>query len=259
MDASQFSKSFEEVSSRYMEEYARNVERYVQFVSGIASKAPKPPLRGTIQERYAEFVRTEGPKVSGTLAEAGLNYYKAVLNTGIEVASRFMEGVILPEKKTAPGSGAGPAALLFQGRPGDSPTNAFAVSNDRNQPVAVRFETTELRAEDGSAAFKPEVTFSPDSCVLGARAEQVVRCSILLTEQFRPGQIYRGQIQVVGFPDMTMNVSVRVEEDAADKPAPEKEPPQKGRMGGSTPKASTGTRKKKTARKTKASKSGSPR
>src|SRR5262245_25453730 len=95
MDANQYIKEFSDLGSRFFTEYTRNVERYWRFVSGMAQQ-PGPSAAPQIpQDRFIEFIRVEGPKASKAVAQATLNYYTAVLNTGIETANRFMDQVVL--------------------------------------------------------------------------------------------------------------------------------------------------------------------
>lgn len=221
MDANQFMKEFSNLGSRFVTEYTRNVERYLRFVSGMAqgpgsSASPQIP-----QDRFIEFVRVEGPKASKAVAQATLNYYTAVLNTGIETANRFMDQVVLTKaEQPAPQAGRQSPALLFHGKHGEAPTNAFVVTNNRDESIQLRFELTEVVSDDSSTRFSAASKFTPDSCQLAPRSEQMIQCSVPLTEQFRSGETYHSQIRVVGFPEWTIRVSIQVDEDA--EPAAEK-------------------------------------
>jgi hypothetical protein len=220
MDANEFVKSFSKLGSAYFTEYTRNVERYARFVAGMAQQPVGTTSTAQAQERYVEFLRTEFARVSSALAEASLNYYNAVINTGIDVANRFFEQVVQPEKTDSSLRTASPkpSALLFHGAPGASPANAFVVSNNRSQPVEVRFEVTEMSNEDGTVRFEPSAKFVPEICRLAPNSEQIVQCSILLTEQYQAGATYRAHIRVVGIPEMTIGIMVQVEESAEPRP-----------------------------------------
>jgi hypothetical protein len=220
MDANQFIKEFSNLGSRFVTEYTRNVERYWRFVGGMAqpgsSASPQIP-----QDRFLEFVRVEGPKASKAMAQATLNYYTAVLNTGIETANRFMDQVVLSKPaEPSPQAARQTPALLFHGKHGEAPTNAFVVTNNRDEVIQVRFELTEVVGDDSSTRFSAVAKFTPESCQLGPRSEQVIQCSVPLTEQFQPGETYHSQIRVVGFPEMTIRVSIQVDETS--EPSAEK-------------------------------------
>ena len=218
MDANDFLKSFSKMSSAYFTEYTRNMERYARFVTGMAQQPAGTTSLLKAQERYVEFLRTEFPRVSSAVAEAGMNYYNALINTGIDTANRFFEQVVQPEKtgSTLRTESQTPSALLFHGKPGESPANAFVVSNNRSQPVEVRFEVTEMSNEDGTAQFEPAARFAPEICRLAPNSEQIVQCSILLTDQYEPHQTYRAHIRVVGIPEMTIRIMVQVDEPAEE-------------------------------------------
>jgi hypothetical protein len=213
MDANEYLKSFSKLGSVCLTEYTRNVERYARFVTGMAQQPASNSSTGQAQERYVEFLRTEFPRMSSALAEASLNYYSTLVHAGIDSANRFFEQVVQPEK-TDPARTASQksSALVFHGKSGESTVNAFVVSNNRGQLVEARFEVTEISNEDGTIRFEPRATFVPEICRLGPNSEQIVQCSILLTDQYEPRQTYRAQIRVVGIPEMTIRIMVQVDE-----------------------------------------------
>jgi hypothetical protein len=211
MDAGEFLKSLGKLSSRAMSEYTQNMERYARLVGGMAQQAGTDSNPAKTQERYAEFVRAESGRVAGALATASLNYYTAVLDVGIETATRFFDQF---GKSEAPKHHADSSSLLFHGMQGDWCGNAFRVSNSRNEPVEVRFEVTEAMA-DNATAVRPTVKFTPEACLLKPKSEQIVQCALLLSDEFMPGQTYLAQIRAVGFPEMTVKISIQAEESAA--------------------------------------------
>jgi hypothetical protein len=215
VDTNQFIKEFSNLGTQFFTEYTRNVERYWRIVGGMATEPVTGTSSQTLQDRYMEFLRTEGTKASKALALATLNYYSTVLNTGIEAATRFMDQVVLAKTPQPAAQAKTPMpSLLFHGKHGESPTNGFLVTNNRDEFIQVRFELTEITSEDASTRFSAAAKFTPESCQLASRSQQMIQCSIPLTEQFQPGQTYRSQIRVVGYPEMTMPVSIAVDEAA---------------------------------------------
>ncbi len=258
MDTSQFSQSLKRLGSTYLDAYTRSAERYAALVSGANRTATPAPSADLMQQRYADFVRKEGPRIVQQLAEASLNYYTVVLNAGVEAARLYYEQVLQPESPAAapaPASGAR-SALLFRGEHGDSPSNAFVIANNRSEAIDVSFSLAELVSDDGHSRLKPAVRFDPNGCRLGPNSQQVVQCSVLLSEQLQPGVDYRGQIQVAGFPDMAMRVTVRAEPSArpATPPTPEPAKPSAEPSGRDTGGQRVATaRRKKSAKGRKAS------
>ena len=214
MDANEFAQSLQEFASRYLAEYTRNVERYAAFVSGIDKQTLGPGE--ALQQRYAEFVVAESSRYLGQLAEASLQYYQLLASMGVESANRFFEQVLQVEgTQPQPPKRQAPAALMFRGMRGHSASNAFLVTNNRNQAIDVSFDVTEVVSADGETRFRPSVQFTPETCRLAARSQQVVECSLLLSDQFQARQTHSGHIQVVGFPEMAIRISVQVDEPAA--------------------------------------------
>lgn len=250
MNSSEFSRALERLGSRYLTEYTRNVERYAEFVSEMA-KTPGASSGEGLGQRYLEFVRAEGPRVLGKVAEAGLSYYTVLLNTGIETTNRYFEQVLRAEgaKAEPPSPQPAPSALLFRGRRGESASNAFLVTNHRDQPIEVDFAVTECVSEDGGTRVRPSARFNPPTCRLAPHSEQVVQCTLDLSDEFEPDQTHRGQIQVTGFPEMAMRISVRVDEPEAGTQATvgktKKSRPKKS--GGKTPRAKKASTKRRGA------------
>ncbi len=224
MQSSEFIKSFGDLGARVFGEYTRNMKRYTAFLTDLTKRPAEDLAVGELPTRYADFVQTEGPNLAGQVAEAGLTYYRAVIDGGIDAANRYFEQVlgVAVEPSLAKVDRPSPSTLLFHGRHGDKASNAFLVSNNRSEPVEVSFDIAEVASENGASQVRPKVTFSPASCRLGPNAEQVVQCTILLSDQFRAGEAYVGQIQVVGYPEMAMRLSVRV--DGAGRDAAERKP-----------------------------------
>jgi hypothetical protein len=216
MDVTEFSESLKRLGSSFLASYARSAERYAELVTGAGKTATPVPSSDQFQQRYAAFVRSQGPRIVQRLAEASLNYYTVVLNAGVEAAKLYFEQVLQAEPQASPAAPAGKtqSSLLFRGGFGEVPTNAFVIANNRNEAIDVGFGLAELMSDDGESRLRPAVRFDPERCRLGPNSQQVVHCSMQLSEQFRPGVDYRGQIQVAGFPDMSMSVTARVEPSA---------------------------------------------
>ncbi len=220
MDKSEFVQTLQQLGNRYLSAYAKNVERFAQALSGDAREGCGSLNVEGLPQRYAEFVRNEGAGVVRELAEAGLNYYAAVLNTGVETASRFYEQVLVA---AAPAQPPPPAvtrsALLFRAAPGATALNAFLVTNHRHESIDVRFDVSELVSEDGITRVHPEIRFTPAACRLGAGMEQVVQCTMQVPAQLPPGVDYRGRILVAGFPELAMEITLRADQPVASTAA----------------------------------------
>ena len=223
MDARQFSESLSDLSSRFLNDYARNAAQYARLFSGMKPSGSGNLAPDQLQQRYSEFLRTEGLQTLGKLVEAGMQFYTQVLTVGAEAANRYVEQVLLAgAAPPAAGSTGAPASkappvLLFRGKRGDAPSNAFMVSNNQNQSVDVSFDVSDMVSDDKGHRVAPVVHFTPERFELAPNAEQIVQCSIPLSENFTAGQMHHGNIRVVGFPEMTMQISVFVDETAAGR------------------------------------------
>ncbi|MGF1643721.1 MAG: hypothetical protein ACFCUJ_08740 [Thiotrichales bacterium] len=207
--------ALQKLGNRYLSAYAENAERAAAFWSGALQKGSGGTTLESLPTRYAEFVRQEAPRVMREIAEAGLNYYALVLNTGAESVSRFYAQVLVVESRAKPAqTSAAPrsrTALSFNAAPGAVAVNAFLVTNHRAEAIDVIFGVSELVSDDGTPPLIASVTFTPAQCRIGPRSEQVVQCRVTFPDDIRPGVDYRGQIQVTGFPELAMSMIVRAE------------------------------------------------
>jgi hypothetical protein len=218
MESVQLIESWRRLGSTYLSAYARGAERYAQLVAGAGAARAGVPAAESLPQRYAEFVRGEGARLLQRVAEASLDYYTAVLEAGLDAAKVYFEQVVQAQASGAAAAPSGTrASLLFHGEAGCPCSNAFLIANNRAEAIEVGFDLPELASADSSSRVQPSIRFEPPSCCLAPGAQQVVTCTLHLTDELRPGVDYRGQIRVLGFPDMSMGVTVRV--DAASKPA----------------------------------------
>jgi hypothetical protein len=104
--------------------------------------------------------------------------------------------------------------LLFHGFRGQSASNAFLVTNNRDEAIDVEFDVAQVTGLDDQASFKPKAKFTPEKCRLAAHSNRVIQCTLPLTGEFVAGQRYSGSIAVVGYPEMAMRISVEVEESS---------------------------------------------
>jgi hypothetical protein len=225
MNANDFVQSMQSLGTRYLEEYTRILQRYADFVGSVSSPSRgggeriEPADLGAMQKRYADFVVSEAPRVLAQLSEAHLNYYSALADVGLRTLNGYVDSVVRTVGTSprpgagAPGNG-GANALLFHGVRGQSASNAFLVTNNRDEAIDVEFNIAQVTGRDDQAPFKPKAKFTPEKCRLAPHTNRVIQCTMPLTGEFAAGQRYSGSITVVGYPEMAMRISVEVEESS---------------------------------------------
>jgi len=175
----------------------------------------EPADLGAMQKRYADFVVSEAPKVLAQLSEANLNYYSTLADVGLRTLNGYVDSVVrtvAASPRPAASDSGKDEALLFHGIHGQSASNAFMVTNNRDEAIDVEFDLAEVTGRDDQAPFKPKAKFTPQKCRLAPHSNRVVQCTLPLTGEFAAGQRYRGSIAVVGYPEMAMRIRVEVEE-----------------------------------------------
>ncbi len=247
MDTKQFAHALQQLSNSYIDAYANGAQRYLDLLAQMNKSDTAPKEDPGRQQRYTEFVRNEGPRALKQLADASLNYYTAVLNTGIEASNRFFDQVL--QEGQAPSIDNRPPksrqALLFRGKRGESPSNAFRVSNNQNESVDVGFTIAEITSEDGKERLQPAARFEPSNPKLQPGSEQVVVCTLQVPDSLRQDTTYRGQIHVTGFPSMAIDIAVQVD-DVEEAPPPANKKPARKKTTARKARAKTTTRKSRT-------------
>lgn len=254
MNANEIVQSMQSLGTRYLQEYSHAVQRYIDIYNSISrtNRGSLGPERlgdaNELQKQYSDFVVSQAPRVLTQLSEASINYYSALADIGIQTMNNYADSMIRTLESSPRQTNRGSSeqtALLFHGIKGQSASNAFVVSNNRDEPIDVTFDIAEIVRQDDGERFKPKAKFTPDKCQLPANSDRVVQCSIPLSRRFDENQSYHGLISVVGFPEMAMRITIQVEEDTSPKPAKAGAPKQ-----ASSKKAAA----KKTARKSAAKK-----
>ena len=220
MNANEFVQSMQSLGTRYLQEYSHAVQRYIDLYNSLSQSSRErlgPERLGDaneLQKQYSDFVVSQAPRVLTQLSEAGINYYSTLADIGIQTMNSYVDSVMRTLEST-PQTDTGasePTSLLFHGIKGQSASNAFVVSNNRDKPIDVAFDVTDVVRQDGDERFKPKAKFTPSKCQLPPNSDRVVQCTIPLTNQFDEDQSYNGSILVVGFPEMAMRITIQVEE-----------------------------------------------
>lgn len=226
MNANEFVQSMQSLGTQYVQEYSHAVQRYIDLYNSISrTNREKLGPEGLgdateLQKQYSDFVVSQAPTVLTQLSEASIKYYSALADIGIQTMNSYVDSVIRtlesPPKQAETGKG-DQSALLFHGTKGESASNAFVVTNNRDEPIDVAFDITEVMRQDGGEQFKPKANFTPGKCQLPPHSDRVVQCTLPLSRRFDANQSYHGSISVVGFPEMAMRIIVQVEEDTSPK------------------------------------------
>lgn len=147
------------------------------------------------------------------LSELSVNYYRDVLNVGLNLAQNVYREAADPTAVTTAKNGAAEAALhelIFAGPAHTSATKTFLVSNTTDQPARMSFELSEFVSADGAEKMRVEAELVPSSFELAPRGQRTVECTLPLSEAFLPGHDYRALLRVIGFPQMQVGLVVRV-------------------------------------------------
>lgn len=221
MNANEFVQSMQSLGTRYLQEYSHAVQRYIDLYNSISQSNRErlgPERLGDaneLQKQYSDFVVSQAPRVLTQLSEASINYYSTLADIGIQTMNSYVDSVMrtmesTPQRDTGASE---PTSLLFHGIKGQSASNAFVVSNNRDEAIDVAFDITEVVRQDDGERFKPTAKFTPSKCQLPPHSDRVVQCTIPLSSRFGENQSYHGSISVVGFPEMAMRITVQVEEE----------------------------------------------
>lgn len=253
MNANEFLQSMQALSTRYIEEYTRSMQRYAELYDSVAKSRGSTPSPADfnqisdMQKRYSDFVLSESPKVFSRFTEASISYYSTLADLGLQTFNGYVDSVVSTMESSESSrakdpAGGGSSGLLFHGISGESASNAFLISNHRDAAIDVKFSLPEIKDPETGKSYKPVAKFTPAKCRLGANAERVIQCTLQLDKQLEANRTYEGSISVDGFPEMAMNIAVEVEKGTAASSTAGKK-----RKSAKTP--ASARRKKKSGRK----------
>ncbi len=232
MESNEFLRTVQSLGTRYVSEYTRVLQQYAELFNGMSDAGRSQPIptdvrdSAELQRRYSDFMLSQGPEFMTRLAEANINYFSTMADLSLQSMQNYLSAVLrdgAPSSGRVSGKNGG--SLMFHGMRGEEAVNAFLVSNDQQHAVDVEFSVGEVVGRDSGASIQPAASFTPASCRLEPQSERLVQCSLAMSDDFDAGEVYDGSIAIVGVPDMSMRISVQVEDgqSAADaKPAAKK-------------------------------------
>jgi len=226
MNTNEFIESMQSLGTRYMEEYARAMQRYMESLNNISQTGTTPTTGdfsqlSDLQKRYSDFVLVQSPKIITRMSEESISYYSKLADLSFQMLNGYVDSVVTTvNSSTQPGAESttkNNSNLLFHGLSGGSASNAFLISNNRDTAIDIKFDMLEVSSPDTDQSFKPTAKFTPAKCRLAPFSERVVQCTVQLSEEFKVDQTYDGSIAVAGYPEMAMRISVQVEKNPTAK------------------------------------------
>jgi hypothetical protein len=223
-DAAQFATLLQELTARSMGDQVRAMQRYRELLQDLAAGRVDP---AALRARYDRLLGEQSAQLARDVSELGMRYYQSMLDLNRAYVDRLFDELAVSAGGAArPASDGGDAApppppppaqaveLTLTGRAGEDATASFVVENKRQEPADVIFLVSDFAAVDEpAAAFRPQLDVTPPRFRLDPHEERDVALRIPLDpEQFAPGRSYRGQVLVRSNDDLTLEVSVEVEE-----------------------------------------------
>jgi hypothetical protein len=215
------------VAGQYAEVWQRAWEPYLRMFQQFTPPGTGLTGLGKLQQRYLEFVSSEGAAAYRKLSQLSADYYAALLNTGVNLSEEFYRQVYQtqmkpPQAAPVPRPVAPARELVFAGPIGSTASRSFVISNRANQPAKVSFELSEFVKEHGPEKVRLDAQLTPSSLELPGQSERTIDCSVPLSEALEPGREYRAVLRVVGFPDMKIGLLVKAESAPRVKAEPAK-------------------------------------
>jgi hypothetical protein len=215
------------VAGQYAEVWQRAWEPYLRMFQQFTPPGTGLTGLGKLQQRYLEFVSSEGAAAYRKLSQLSADYYAALLNTGANLSEEFYRQVYqtnAPQAAPVQRPVAPARELVFAGPIGSTASRSFVISNRTNQPAKVSFDLSEFVKEHGPEKVRLDAQLTPSSLELLGQSERTIDCSVPLSEVLEPGCEYRAVLRVVGFPDMKIGLLVKAECAPAAKTEPAKPP-----------------------------------
>lgn len=215
MDYSDYSEQVKNLGTRVLDEGTRAWERYFQIM-GEASAGKWSTEE--MQKRFTCFAQEEGTEFVRKVMQCHVDYYVSLMHAGLDLSNSMLGSVFAPVGAKGGDAGQRPCGedsgketqtqIPFEGKAGETHTQAFVIANKQAQKIEVSFELSEFISEDGKTKTRVPVAFNPHQFVLEPGQEQVVECQLTFENSMKPGQRYSALARVVGFPDMMVRLMV---------------------------------------------------
>ena len=215
MDYTDYSEQVKNLGTRVLDEGTRAWERYFQIM-GEASAGKWSAEE--MQKRFTHFAQDEGTEFVRKLMQCHVDYYVSIMHAGLDLSTSMLESVFAPVCAKSGDTGQQTSGatskqetrteMLFEGKRGETHSQAFVIANKQPQQIEVSFELSEFISEDGKTKTRVPVGFTPHQFVLDTGQEQVVECQLTFEKNLKPGQRYSALARVVGFPDMMVRLMV---------------------------------------------------
>jgi len=170
-----------------------------------------------VNEAYRGYAREVSAEYGRRVTDLSVRYYAELLEVGNEYSRQFYERVMngmgsTPATARAPLQ---PIPLEMYGHLGGRAVARFELSNEQLTTTQVSFVVSPLRGP-GPEVFRPIVMIEPQHFALASGAVQTVAISVVLEPgMFVVGHLYSGTVEVIGFPEVALALTVW----AADPPA----------------------------------------
>jgi hypothetical protein len=197
----------QELSRGVVEGQLRNLRHYNELRELITLGAVD---QAGVYQAYRSYVSEVSAEYKQRITDLSVRYYADLFDLGNEFSRRFYDRVLEGSangRSEAPGP-TRPVPVELSGPLGGQADTRFEIANDRGETVDVSFLVSPLRGPDGSI-FRPIAIVEPNRArVQHGEVLSVLLRIILEPGLFRPDQIYTGTLEVIGFPDVALALSI---------------------------------------------------
>lgn len=169
-----------------------------------------------VNEAYRSYAREVSGEYGRRITDLSVRYYAELLELSNEYSRQFYDRVTNGAAATPVAARAplAPLPLEMYGHLGGRAVATFELSNEQPATAAVSFLVSPLRGP-GADVFRPIVMIEPAQFQLSSGAVETVTISIALEPaMFAVGHVYSGTVEVLGFPEVSLTLTVW----AADPP-----------------------------------------
>jgi hypothetical protein len=202
---------------------ARSIEGNLQLLTRVS---------GMVREgARALRAKSDQPKQPGEivsrLVRLNLSYLSLLTKHGLAFADELTAATerafnLKPSVETAAPSSR--VEINLHARVGETATAAFLIENNQPQIVDVSFAASQVFSRHGEPIPSGAVRFDPSRLSLEPQSQATVRALIDISPEFKPGELYLLQIQIVGFEQKEIWVGLNIlpPVEAAPEPKPKR-------------------------------------
>lgn len=198
---------------------ARSIEGNLQLLTRVSGM-----VREGARALRASSAQPKQPgEIVSRLVRLNLSYLSLLTKHGLAFANELTtatERAFRLEPKAETAAAPPRVEINLHVRIGETAMAAFLIENNQPQTVNVSFAASQVFSRHGEPVSSAAVRFDPPRLALEPQLQATVRALIDISPEFKPGELYLLQVQIVGFEQKEIWIGLNILPPAEAAPDP---------------------------------------